>query len=146
MKNKLTAKPETDTSVVSVKEPSIEVSEVSQESLVKVWKEYLEQLKKEERSAELSVMNQPFEIKGDAEIILKLGSGLQVDILEKFKSHFVNFLRNSLNNPQIKIQVEIVQEETKQRLYTSQDKFNYMVERNPKLMELRNRLGLEYDY
>ncbi len=146
MKNKLTAKPETDTSVVSVKEPSIEVSEVSQESLVKVWQEYLEQLKKEERSAELSVINQPFEIKGDAEIILKLGSGLQVDILEKFKSHFVNFLRNSLNNPQIKIRVEIVQEETKQRLYTSQDKFNYMVERNPKLMELRNRLGLEYDY
>jgi len=77
---------------------------------------------------------------------LKLSSSIQQDILERFRLEFVQYLRTELRNSDISLQTEIVQEEQKQKLYTSQDKFNYLASINPKLLELKRRLNLDYDY
>lgn len=111
-----------------------------------VWADYSTNLKNEERTAEYTILNQPFEIKEKDTILLRLANSIQVDLLERFKMDFVQYLRQSLKNSRIKLQIELTQEEQKQRLYTSQDKFNYMAEKNPKLAELKRRLNLDYDY
>lgn len=118
----------------------------TKENLEAVWNDYLKKLKAEEKSPEQSVLNQPYELKEDFQIELKLANTIQEDILDRFRTEFVQYLRNSLKNSSIKLSTSIVQEETKQRLYTSQDKFNYMVKVNPKLLDLKQRLGLDYDY
>jgi DNA polymerase III subunit gamma/tau len=113
------------------------------DQLSKVWTTYADKLRQEEKAAELSVVNQAYELKEDYHIIIKLSNSLQEDIFERFRMDFVRYLRQSLNNNQIKLATEIVQEEVKQRLYTAQDKFNYMAQKNPKLIDLRLRLGLD---
>jgi DNA polymerase-3 subunit gamma/tau len=40
----------------------------------------------------------------------------------------------------------MVQEQQAKRLYTSQDKLNYLTEKNPKVLELQRRLGLDIDF
>jgi DNA polymerase III subunit gamma/tau len=116
------------------------------EQLSVVWKTYGEKLKNEEKASEMSVINQPYELKNDGRIVIKLANSIQDDILERFKTGFVRYLRQELANQKISIATEIVQEVVQQRLYTAQDKFNYMVEKNPKLLEFRRRLDLDYDY
>jgi DNA polymerase III subunit gamma/tau len=130
-------------------EPTPDVKENSDftpEQLALAWKSYTDMLRNEGKSAELSVVNQPYEIKEGSLIVIKLANGLHMDILERFRSDFVRYLRQTLANQEIRLETEIVQEIVQQRLYTSQDKFNYMVKKNSKLIDLKQRLGLEYDY
>lgn len=133
------AEPESTTAI-----PANEV--VSPVRLEEVWSEYVDLLKEDERNAECTVLNQPYELKDQTIVALKLSNSIQLDILERFRQEFVQYLRTSLKNSEISLQTEIVQEETKQKLYTSQDKFNYLVSKNPKLLELKRRLNLDYDY
>lgn len=136
---------------VEIKNDSLQIKEekdevFTEEQLSAAWKNYVEKLRNEEKAAELSVVNQPYELKNDFHIVIKLSNSLQEDILGRFKIEFTKYLRQSLQNNEVKISTVIVQEELKQRLYTSQDKFNFLVQKNPKLLELKQRLGLEYDY
>jgi DNA polymerase III subunit gamma/tau len=50
-----------------------------------------------------------------------------------------------LNNTYITLQKEIYEEQIIRRIYTNQDKFEYLSEKNPLLLELKERLGLEID-
>jgi DNA polymerase III subunit gamma/tau len=118
----------------------------SVDQLSAVWKSFIELLKNEDKASELSVVNQPYEVRDGTTIIIQLANSLQEDILERFRTRFVRYLRHELSNQKITIATELVQETVKQRLYTSQDKFNYLVRKNPKLLDLRQRLDLDYDY
>lgn len=147
IKNKAQEKP-----VVEIKNDPLKVKEeikeevFTEEQLSVVWSNYVEKLRNEKKAAELSVVNQPYELKNNFHVVIKLSNSLQEDILARFKIELTKYLRQSLQNNEIKISTVIVQEELKQRLYTSQDKFNFLVQKNPKLLELKQRLGLEYDY
>ena len=79
-------------------------------------------------------------------IELKLQNRIQEDIMERFRMELVGYLRKKLNNDDIKLSTTIVEEEVSKKLYTSQDKLNYLIEKNPKILELQKRLGLDTDY
>ena len=66
--------------------------------------------------------------------------------MERFRMDLVSYLRRELNNDEIKLKTTIVEEEISRKLYTSQDKLNYLIEKNPKILELQKRLGLDTDY
>ncbi|MEO9871933.1 hypothetical protein [Ekhidna sp.] len=82
----------------------------------------------------------------DHSVIIMLGSQLEVSFLEKFDTELVQFLRTDLQNDHVVIRTEIAEIEDEKKLYTSTDIFDYMVKQNPDLKDLKDRLGLDFDY
>lgn len=55
-------------------------------------------------------------------------------------------LRQTLQNWQIQVEHTVELAEVKKMIYSPQDKFNYLAEKNPALHKLRQVLGMEVDY
>ena len=79
-------------------------------------------------------------------VIIHLASQLEVSFLEKLEVELIQFLRSTLENDHITLERSIVQEEETKKLYTSKDIFEHMVKENPALKDLKDRLGLDFDY
>lgn len=74
---------------------------------------------------------------------LQLDNQIQMDTLVQLKQELATFLRQRLRNTSIQIASEIVEITTERRPYTAQEKFEYLANKNPALLELRDKLGLE---
>jgi DNA polymerase-3 subunit gamma/tau len=75
--------------------------------------------------------------------MLQLDNQIQMDTLVQLKQELATFLRQRLRNALIQIVSEIVESSTERRPYTAQEKFEYLVKKNPALLELRDKMGLE---
>jgi hypothetical protein len=115
----------------------------TREQLHLVWLDFAEQRKKFQ--AEYHLLIQPFEIK-ENNIIIQLLSTVQESMLNNFKSDLITHLRENLKNNSILVVGELREQEEKQMLYTPSDKFEYLLEKNPVLKKLRDRLGLDPDF
>lgn len=115
----------------------------TQEQLLNTWNEFAQQRKKFQ--AEYQMLIQPVEIRGN-EVIIQLLSSVQETMLANFKSDLVTYLREQLRNNSINVIGEMKEAEEKQMLYTPRDKFEFLMEKNPILKTLRDRLGLDPDY
>ncbi len=113
------------------------------EQLHLVWTDFADQRKKFQ--AEFQLLSQPYEIR-ENQIIIHLLSTVQETLLSNFKSDLIGHLRTSLNNNSILVLGELKESEEKQMLYTPRDKFEYLLEKNPLLREMRDRLGLDPDF
>ena len=55
----------------------------------------------------------------------------------------LNFLRNELRNFGIEVTYKLVERKIENRLYGNREKYDYLVNKNPKLDELRRRFNLD---
>ncbi|HKZ36948.1 MAG TPA: hypothetical protein VJ184_04810 [Chryseolinea sp.] len=108
-----------------------------------VWADFAEQRKKFQ--VEYQLLLQPFEIRENL-VVINLLSPVQETMLSNFKSDLISYLRENLKNNTILVSGELRETDEKQRLYTPRDKFDYLVEKNPVLKELKDRLGLDTDF
>jgi len=129
-----------------VAEPVLLNEDFDEESLKNLWSNYAESVKKEGRENEFMVMSQSWELREDKTINLKLRSSLQEDILERFKRDLLEYLRAKLKNGRIKIETRINREDTGKMLYTASEKFKYLAGKNPNLIKLQSRMGLDTDF
>ncbi len=113
------------------------------EQLHLVWTDFAEQRKKFQ--AEFQLLSQPYEIR-ENQIIIHLLSTVQETLLSNFKTDLIGYLRTNLKNNSILVVGELKESEEKQMLYTPRDKFEYLLEKNPLLKEMRDRLGLDPDF
>ncbi len=95
---------------------------------------------------ELLILNKSFELLENYQIKLVLSNSLELNILERAEQELVQFLRKQLQNGKIKLLPEIKEQEAKDKLYTDRDKFQFMVEKNPELQKLKDRLGLDFEF
>ena len=95
---------------------------------------------------ELLVLNRPIKKADENKLLISLASPLEVSILEKAEQNIVLYLRTELRNTKILIENEVLEQEISKKLYTSKDKFEYMVGINPALKEMKERLGLDFEY
>ena len=79
-------------------------------------------------------------------IRLTLDNTLQVGYLTELKPDLLGYLRAELQNSQIQLEHKVTVQDVKKMIYSSQDKFNFLAEKNPALHELRKVLNLEVDY
>jgi len=82
--------------------------------------------------------------KNTAEIIVSNNSLAQT--LDKIKAKIHSLLREELNNKdfELKIKIEDVQKKKSEHLYTDRDRYQYLVEKNPNVEILKNKLDLEF--
>ncbi len=74
---------------------------------------------------------------------LQLDNQIQIDALTQLKQDLAVHLRQTLRNTTIQIAAEVVESNTERRPYTAQEKFEFLANKNPALLELRDKLGLE---
>ncbi len=120
-------------------------TDFSEEDLQKAWTAFSDQ-KVNAGDTDKLVLGKTLKKGEDHSVIIMLGSQLEVSFLEKFDTELVQFLRNQLKNDHIVIRTEIAEIEDEKKLYTSTDIFDYMVKQNPDLKDLKDRLGLDFDY
>ena len=137
--------------VVVVEEESETIEDaahpISEESLQKVWKAFAERKKQAGKDSEFTILNQEKHLQEDGvTILLILNNPLQEDLLNGFRGELLQFLRSELSNAQLRLDVQMVKETAQKKLYTSREKFNYLLEKYPALQDLKDRLGLDPDY
>ena len=67
-------------------------------------------------------------------------------MLGNLKVDLTTFIREKLRNQSIQIVGELREAEQRKVIYTNREKFDYLVQKNPMLRELKERLGLDTDF
>ena len=85
-------------------------------------------------------------IKKGMNAFIMLNSSLEIAILDRIEADLVNFLREALSNDQLVLQKEIREDLKKGKIFTSKDKYDFMVKEQPLLQKLKDKLGLDFEY
>jgi hypothetical protein len=115
----------------------------TEEQLKTAWKEFAEQRKKFQ--LEYQLLTQPFEL-SENKVTLHLHNPVQETMLANIKTELVAYVRDRLKNQSIQVHGEFREAEQRKVIYTNREKFDYLVQKNPILKELKDRLGLDTDF
>lgn len=113
------------------------------EQLKAVWDQFAESRKKFQ--AEYHLLSQGYQLNG-TQITLHLHNAVQELMLNNMRMELSALLREKLKNNSITLVGTIVEQEERKVIYTAREKFDYLVQRNPMLKELKDRLGLDTDF
>ena len=121
--------------------------EFSSDSMLKYWNDYAEKIKKEGKINIFTIMTANTPVLLDDFIIeLLIENKRQEDLLSSEKVDLLNYLRVEMKNFSIDLQTKYMEQTQKKRLYTSSDKYQHMLEKNPNLEEFKRRFNLDLDY
>lgn len=114
------------------------------DELMVLWKQYTQKVKEENKINFYTILttNEPVLTKPN-EITVLITNLAQESILQNELVEFLNFLRTRLKNFELGIVTKKVESKIENRLYTSIEKYHYLVEKNPKLEDLRKRFNLD---
>lgn len=116
---------------------------VSSAALRKTWDEYAERHKKQ--VGEYQILQREFHFESPV-ITLQLTNPVEESMLESFRHDLLQFLRDRLQNSELTIGVAMQDNTGKKVIYTAKEKFEHLAEKNPFLNELKDRLGLDWEY
>ena len=117
------------------------------ETLLKRWDEYAQIIKQAGKLNIFTLMtaNAPT-LLDNFQIELIIENKIQENQFVNEKIDLLNFLRVQLQNFNVDIVTKHIEQTNKKRLYTSTEKYQHMVEKNPNLEEFRKRFNLDLDY
>ena len=126
--------------------PTGPATAVSPEAFQAAWRELTMQKRAEGKMLEYIILDRPVTVDEKQEILLQLENPVQVDQFNEFRAEFLAALRQRLRNNRLNVRLEVKEQQGGRKLYTSQDKFNYLSEKHPILPELKKRLMLDTDF
>jgi len=116
----------------------------SYDRLLEVWSAYAEMLKADNKINIYTILNNfAPTLKGTDHIVISVESKTQEDIVQKESIELLNYLRNTLKNFGIEISYKQTERKQENRLYGNREKYDYLVNKNPKLEEMRRRFNLD---
>ena len=117
------------------------------DTLLRFWNTYAAKMKNEGKINIFTIMTSyPPRLLPDFVIELDIENKIQEDLLHTEKVDLLNFLRTELRNFSIDLQTKLLEQIQKKRLYTSNEKYQHMLEKNPNLEEFRKRFNLDLDF
>lgn len=117
----------------------------TEEELHKAWHEFVEIRRQGGSMSEVVMLDRVFTQDGHV-IQLGVDNPVQLDLLNDLKSDLLMYLRQTLKNGQIQIHAFVLEQQTSRQPYTQAEKFNYLADKNPALLDLKNTLGLDFDW
>jgi DNA polymerase-3 subunit gamma/tau len=120
-----------------------ETESFSAEQFQTAWMTFAEQRKK--LHAEYQLLTQPYNLDG-GKVTIQLLNAVQESLLNNLKSELITYLRETMRNHTILVGGHLLETEDKKMMYTARDKFEVLLEKNPALREMKDRLGLDADF
>lgn len=117
------------------------------EELIEAWNEFAEKIKSDRPRMYSTLKGYQPVRKDERSIELVLDNSVQQEEFQReIKQDLLDFLKEKLNNQLISIASSVKSEKEKQsRLYTSRDKFEHMLKKNPDLGKLKQEFNLDLD-
>ncbi|MBD0401276.1 hypothetical protein [Flammeovirga sp. EKP202] len=120
------------------------------EQAKKVWTSFADQYRENGKSKFASILLDENEITLDSQlnIIVEITNTIQSEHLNIVRPELLRQLRTELKNETIEISTKLIQiEESKEpkRLYSPQDKLQFLQDKYPALKTLQQKLGLDFD-
>lgn len=114
------------------------------ERLLEVWRNYSEKLKTDNKINIYTILNNfAPTLKSKEHIVISVESKTQEHIVQSESIELLNYLRNQLKNFEIEISYVLTERTEEKRLYTSKERYEYLVNKNPKLEEMRRKFNLD---
>jgi DNA polymerase-3 subunit gamma/tau len=124
-------------------------SAFTQEELENAWFAFADQLKDRPRLHNMLKARKP-EIKENHLLELQLENPLQKDSMKEIYHKLLHHLKKQLGNDSIEMNILIVKDEEvsqdTNKLYTLDDKFNFLAEKNKSLQKFKKDFDLDFDY
>ena len=143
-----TKQQETDQSqsLANKKKQEKQIEDFSIEELMENWLRFAEMMRKEKpRMATTLKASNPV-IKDDFVIEIEMSNKVQEDDFNlMIKADLANFLRQELKNDNLKIATFVPETNKEKALYTDEDKYKYLSEKNPNINKLKQRLNLDFE-
>ncbi len=143
-----TKQQETDQSqsLAKKKKQEKQIEDFSIEELMENWLRFAEMMRKEKpRMATTLKASNPV-IKDDFVIEIEMSNKVQEDDFNlMIKADLANFLRQELKNDNLKIATFVPETNKEKALYTDEDKYKYLSEKNPNINKLKQRLNLDFE-
>jgi DNA polymerase III subunit gamma/tau len=118
----------------------------TEDELRAVWTKFREiRHEKVGSMSEKLMLDRSFTLEGTT-IYLAVDNNLMAGIMVDLKPDLLWYLREQLQNRQIQVEHRVEAMEVKKLIYSAQDRYNFMADKNPALHDLRKALGLEVDY
>lgn len=132
--------------LVNKKKQEKQIEDFSIEKLMENWFCFAEKMRKEKpRMATTLKASNPV-IKDDFVIEIEMSNKVQEDDFNHMiKADLANFLRHELKNDNLKIVTFIPETNKEKALYTDEDKYKYLSEKNPNINILKQRLNLDFE-
>jgi len=122
-------------------------SEFSEEQVVAAWEDFKsERMSAGASETEKLVLDRNVTKSGDKAVKITLESQLENSILDKIEVELIRYFRKKLDNTFVQLEREVSEIVTAKNLYTSKEKFEYMANLNPALRDMKDRLGLDFEY
>jgi DNA polymerase-3 subunit gamma/tau len=122
-------------------------SDFSEEKAIEVWDKFVKSTQKDKQRIYSILSQEKLQIKEKLNFIITVYSTSQQSAIEGFKLIMLEDLRKELKNDFINIETNFVsqqEENKKSHLYTDEDKYKYMAEKNPEIDYMKNKLGLDF--
>lgn len=116
----------------------------SEHELKEVWKAYLEKIEHKKSIYNTLSRHQP-KLLDQFKIELILDNKTQEGYLHGGRADLMAYLRTELKNFKIELITKITEKEEVRTLYTPEEKYQHMVEKNPILAEFRRKLDLDLE-
>ncbi len=117
------------------------------DQLFHYWDLYCDKLKSEQKWSMMNTLNKRRPVLGaDFKATFEVENNIQKNELEREKPELMEFLRTRLNNFHFQLETLVLEMEEVKQLYTPQEKFKHMADKNPALLDLRQRLDLDIDF
>lgn len=119
-------------------------TDFDQETLIKYWEQYVYSIKSSDLDIFSSLISYQPILKENFQIEIVFGSALQISEFQQRKQVILDFLRKKLNNYHLNITEILDVKVVKEIAVTPNDKFKKLLEKNPLLAELKNKLDLGF--
>ena len=131
---------------VQEKEETYEIAEkqINKEELIKAIKKYACDIEVDNPAISKTLINYEPELKENNVVVITLDNKVQDDKQQLHK--LLGFLKNEINNTQIRLETKITEKTKISKAYTPKEKFNKMAQKNPALNELKKQLDLEIEF
>ena len=122
------------------------VEELTFENLQSAWLEFAAKRKQVKSSTtEEITLRKDFKLNGHI-IEIVLDNDHQLEAIQGMRYDLLGFLKNKFGEPKLDINPRVAPQEVSRMPYTPAEKFNFLAEKNPLLLDLRQKLGLDVDF
>jgi hypothetical protein len=111
--------------------------------LGKAWAEYADMRKAQ--VAEFQILQREYQYEQPV-ITIQLMNPVEESLLDNFRRDLTQFLRDRLRNNDLTLASTLQATEGKKVIYTAREKFEHLAEKYPYLNELKDRLGLDWEF